>query len=155
MKRKHLIYAILVLAVVAVIAGWFVVLAPLMQAAPGADSGLRAIQLDGQTIHVSVADTGATRELGLGGHAPLAADEGMLFVFQQDAVNKFWMKDMTFPLDIIWLNADGGIVYIQPGLSPATYPSVYGPDTPTRYVLEVNAGYAAAHGVTVGDTVQL
>ncbi len=153
MKRTYTVYAALVVLIVS-----GAVLFALSRTQPVqlvSQPALRTIQLDGKTIRVEVADNNATRELGLGGHAPLAADQGMLFVFQQDGVQKFWMKGMTFPLDILWLSNDGTIIYIQPDLSPATYPQAFGPNEPARYVLEVNAGYAQQNGVKVGDKVQL
>ena len=79
----------------------------------------------------------------------------MLFVFTEDGKYAFWMKDMQFSIDIIWLAADGTVVYIVPNLSPATYPQTYTPDTPARFVLEVPAGFVAAHSVRIGDKAQL
>jgi uncharacterized membrane protein (UPF0127 family) len=156
MKKSYFVYGAVLLIIVAVAVGWVIESKPFWSSPAVSSCGnVRAIQLDGKVICVEVADNDATRELGLSGHAPLAADAGMLFVFQQDGVNKFWMKAMTFSLDIIWMTSDGVIAYIQPNLSPATYPQAFGPDTPTRYVLEVNAGYAQENGVKVGDKVQL
>src|SRR5438094_9545272 len=58
------------------------------------------------TVYVEVARTDAEREKGLGGHAPLGQYDGMLFIFDQPAPYAFWMKGMTFPLDMLWI--DGG-----------------------------------------------
>jgi uncharacterized membrane protein (UPF0127 family) len=118
-------------------------------------AAMRTIRLDGNTLYVEVADTEAAREQGLGGHSPLSGDQGMLFVFQKDGVYPFWMKGMTFSLDIIWLSSDGTITYIVQNIPPETYPHSFGPQTPARYVLELNAGYARTHGVKVGDKAQL
>ena len=117
--------------------------------------GLRTIELKGQTIRASVADTENTRRQGLSGRAGLATDEGMLFVFPEDGTYGFWMKDMRFPIDILWLSSEGAIVYMAQNVSPDTYPQSFGPDIPTRYVLEVSAGYAKVHTVTIGDIVRL
>lgn len=157
MKKDYLAYAILAIVTIIIVAGWAVESKPFWDSstAPAAQSGMRTIQLDGKVIRVGVADNDATRELGLGGHAPLTPDEGMLFVFQQDGVYGFWMKGMTFPLDIMWLSDDGTITYMQQNLPPETYPHAFGPGTPARYVLEVSAGYAQQNGVKVGDKVQL
>lgn len=115
----------------------------------------RIVAVGGQALTVDLATTPAEREQGLSGRKSLAENEGMLFVFPQDGAYKFWMKEMNFPLDIIWLSVDGTVVYIEPGLAPSTYPNSYGPTGPARYVLEVNAGFAAAHGLKVGDHVAL
>jgi uncharacterized membrane protein (UPF0127 family) len=111
--------------------------------------------IGGQRVSVILATTQAQRAQGLSGTQPLKADEGMLFVFPQDGTYRFWMKDMNYSLDIIWIDADGRIVSIAPSLSPDTYPNSYGPDAPSRYVLEVSAGFAAAHSVKAGDAVGL
>lgn len=155
-RQRRLIH-ILVGAVVLALVVWGLV--ALLSHAPTAsiasEAALPTIQLDGQTIHVTIASTDASRELGLGGRTGLAPDEGMLFVFRQDGLYQFWMKDMRFSIDILWLTADGKVIYIVPNLSPSTYPQAFGPAAQARYVLELSAGYAAAHGVKVGDVVQL
>ena len=116
---------------------------------------LRSIELSGYVLHVALADTDAARQLGLGGRDGLAGDEGMLFVFPEDGRYAFWMKDMHFSIDILWLSDSGAIVYMAESISPDTYPSNFRPDTPARYVLELPAGWAASHGVRVGDIVRL
>ncbi len=118
-------------------------------------SALRTITLDGQTIDVSIADTVATRELGLGGRAGLAPNEGMLFVFPQDGIYAFWMKDMRFSIDMIWFSDSGAVVYMAQNVSPDTYPNAFVPTVPARYVLELPAGYAKEYNVKIGDVAQL
>jgi uncharacterized membrane protein (UPF0127 family) len=118
--------------------------------------GLRLLTVDGQTIYVSVADTESSRELGLGGRESLVADEGMLFIFPVEGNYPFWMKDMRFAIDMVWIRNDGTILYIQGGVVPATYPESFAPKTGlARYVLELPAGYAIAHNIKVGDKVQI
>jgi uncharacterized membrane protein (UPF0127 family) len=110
-------------------------------------------------VDVELARTDAERARGLGGHAPLGARDGMLFIFEQPAPHVFWMKGMTFPIDILWI--DGGhVVHVEatlppprPGDSDAALP-IYIPGRPARYVLEVNAGFAAQHGIGVGTPVE-
>ncbi len=109
----------------------------------------------GQTIHVSIADTKQAREEGLSGHTRLAADEGMLFVFETDGTYAFWMKDMRFSIDILWLSAEGRVVYMAENIAPDTYPQTFKSETPARYVIELPAGYSDDHGVRVGDIVRL
>jgi len=121
---------------------------------PG-NAALHTVQLDGQTIQVTIANTQASRAQGLGGRTGLANDEGMLFVFAQDGVYPFWMKDMLFSIDIIWLSDSGAVIYIAPDISPTTYPATFGPREPARYVIELLAGWASAHNVKIGDIVRL
>jgi uncharacterized membrane protein (UPF0127 family) len=112
------------------------------------------------SVGVELASTESERAKGLGGHAPLEDSQGMLFVFDGPGAYGFWMKDMTFALDILWI--DGGkVVHVErdvpppgPGDSDLTRP-VYVPRAPARYVLEVNAGFTAAHGIDVGTPVEL
>lgn len=113
------------------------------------------VVLDGNIIHVAITDTPESRAQGLGGLSGLLSDEGMLFVFPRDGKYAFWMKEMQFSIDILWLSSDGRIIYIVPNLSPDSYPKSYVSNTPTRYVLELPAGYVAEHDVKVGDIVQL
>ena len=118
-------------------------------------AGRETITLDGNTIHVSVADTLESRARGLGGREGLAPDEGMLFIFPKDGDYAFWMKDMRFSIDILWLSVDGEVIYSIENLSPATYPRSFVSQRPARYVLELPTGYVEAHRVKEGDIVRL
>ena len=144
--KKWILYAALAL-LVAVLITWF--------AAPHVSSTGKTIGVNGSALHVEIADTESSREQGLSGRASLAQGSGMLFVFPTDGRYAFWMKDMRFPLDILWLASDGTVVYILPNLSPNTYPRSYASQSNARYVLEVPAGYVQQHNVKIGDKVQL
>jgi uncharacterized membrane protein (UPF0127 family) len=109
------------------------------------------IQIDGDVIAVAIADTPALQELGLGNRNNLPDGEGMLFIFNADKEYAFWMKDMRFPIDMLWISAAGNIVYMAQNVSPSTYPEDFVPTSPARYVLELPAGYAQTHGFKVGD----
>jgi len=111
---------------------------------------------NGIRVNVDVAATIAARERGLSGRAPLGPDEGMYFVFPRSERYLFWMKDMRFPIDIIWIQ-DGVVADItenavQPG--PGEEPARYAPGTAVNRVLEVPAGFVKAKGVRVGDPVR-
>ena len=125
--------------------------APQVQAT---QSSQKTVQIGGKTIKVDVVDNEAAREKGLGGRSGLAADEGMLFVFQKDDIYPFWMKDMSFSIDIVWLSADKRIVYIAENVPPSSYPSTFSPKTVARFVLELPAGYTSANKIEVGDFAQ-
>jgi uncharacterized membrane protein (UPF0127 family) len=111
------------------------------------------VHIAGVPLTVYVADTPAEQERGLGGRDALPEDQGMLFVFPKDDTYAFWMKDMKFPIDIIWLDAEGRVVSIAPTVAPSTYPNTFKPDVPARYVLEVSAGFTDAHGIVVGNVL--
>ena len=87
----------------------------------------------------------------------LDQDKGMLFVFTTDDKQSFWMKNMHFSLDILWISVDGRIVYISEG-TPACKvdPAQFIPRTQFRhFVLELNSGYTQAHHWQVGDKLDL
>jgi len=111
--------------------------------------------LPGTTVTLLISDTTAEQELGLGQISSLASSTGMIFVFDKPDTYAFWMKDMEFPLDIIWLDQDYKIVHIEHDLSPSTYPQAFSPDSPAKYVIEVNAGFAGQHSLAVGQTMQI
>ncbi|EKD79261.1 MAG: hypothetical protein ACD_41C00125G0008 [uncultured bacterium] len=100
-------------------------------------------------FEVYLADEPAEHELGLGNITNLESDQGMLFLFQDSQPHTFWMKDVEYPIDIIWINNDKvvGSVTAYPG--PGTYESPQSVDT----VLEVPAETAAIQQIEVGDNV--
>ncbi len=116
---------------------------------------LPTLRINGENIHVIVADTAQERGQGLSGREGLADGEGMLFVFAEDGLHGFWMKDMRFSIDIIWIAADGTVVDMLENVSPDTYPQTFHPKTPARFVLELPAGEAAQLGLDIGDAVEL
>jgi hypothetical protein len=118
----------------------------------------RRVCLGGACVKVEVVRTSASRQKGLMGRASLPADRGMLFVFEKDDRWGIWMKNMSIPLDVIWLDRDRKVVdmvedmkpFDPPPGSPAQAP-VFQSVVPSRYVLEVNAGFARGRGIKVGD----
>ena len=81
----------------------------------------------------------------------LADDAGMLFVFPETDEHSFWMKNTLIPLDMIFIDEDRVVVGVVAGAEPLTLePRSAGV---SRFVLEVNGGWAARHGVAVGDRV--
>ncbi|MBX4216008.1 DUF192 domain-containing protein [Candidatus Parcubacteria bacterium] len=109
------------------------------------------VGLAGTTIRVAIADTPALWTQGLSGTPSMPKDAGMLFVFDTPDKYGFWMKDMNFPLDIIWLDELGKVIYMKKDALPSSYPESFGPALPAKYVLEVNAGFAEQHGLMEGD----
>lgn len=111
----------------------------------------REVILGNTRYTLEVADTDFLRERGLSYRTSLAPQTGMLFIFDTPRISKFWMKDMNFPIDIIWLDADKKVVHIEHSVSPSTYPQSFGPETPTQYVIEIPAGEAQNIGLSKGD----
>lgn len=113
------------------------------------------MQVDDEVFFVSIAADAAERRQGLSGTAPLREREGKLFIFPQSDRYGFWMKDMNYPIDILWFNAMGVLVHTEVEVQPDTYPTTFTPNVPARYVLEVAAGEASRLGLAVGDTLRL
>ena len=106
-------------------------------------------------LSVDVADTDQERSRGLMGVENLADNEGMLFVYEQDVVTSYWMKDMKMPIDMIFINSDYKIEYIKKYAQPCT-PEFqqcphYGTSVPIRYVLEVKAGFTEKNNLQIAD----
>ncbi len=108
-------------------------------------------------VTVEVVSKDADLERGLMYRTSLDQDKGMLFVFPKDDIYQFWMKNMLFDLDMLWISFDGHIVFIGQGIPACTKDPcpVYTPDKQARYVLEINSGYAASHHWKAGDKLDL
>jgi len=113
----------------------------------------KEIVLGSSTFVLEIADTPALKERGLSYRTQLTPHTGMLFVFDTPAPHYFWMKDMNFPIDIIWLDRSKKVVHIEKNLSPETYPKSFGPETLTQYVIEIQAGLAENSALKVGDII--
>lgn len=105
-------------------------------------------------LKVEIANTQSKRELGLSGHSLLKENEGMLFIFDTEGYYPFWMKDMLFSIDIIWLDVNKKIVYIKENAKPESFPESFGREQKAKYVLEVLAGFSKKHKLKIGDTVE-
>lgn len=115
---------------------------------------------DGTVVHAEIADSNEERRVGLSGHAFLNPDRGMLFLFDEPALQSFWMKEMDFPIDIVWISGET-VVGVEsdvpvpvPGTGTLDLPK-YVSETPVDRVLEVNAGFAAARGLDAGDRLDI
>lgn len=109
---------------------------------------------------VEVAAESEKRIKGLSGRASLESGTGMLFIFETSDRFRFWMREMEFSLDIVWISSGCEVVDISvdvPFPDPDTALNDlprYSPDSQARYVLEINSGEALALGVGVGDPVE-
>ncbi|HTN52763.1 MAG TPA: DUF192 domain-containing protein [Anaeromyxobacter sp.] len=104
-------------------------------------------------VAVEVARTDPDRQRGLMRRERLDPDAGMLFLFDTASVHPFWMKDTLISLDMIFLDDTGRVVGIVARAEPRTL-VLRDVGVPSRYVLEVNGGWAEAHGVRTGDHVR-
>jgi uncharacterized membrane protein (UPF0127 family) len=107
------------------------------------------------------ADVPITSELmakGLAVKNQLKEDEAMLFIFEESAQHSFWMKDVKFPIDIIWLDSDSKVGHIEQNLQPCVSVLIctsYSPDIDSQYVLETVAGFTQRYNVNVGTNIDI
>ncbi len=113
------------------------------------------VVINEKVFSVSIMDTATGRQNGLSHRRPLSSDEGMLFVFEKEGFYGFWMKDMLFSIDIIWIDANLKIVHIENNVSPQTYPKVFRPTSKSLYVLEILAGQSEISNIKIGDSVKI
>ncbi|NUN11969.1 metalloregulator ArsR/SmtB family transcription factor [Candidatus Micrarchaeota archaeon] len=106
---------------------------------------------DGTIVSLEFARTPEERSVGLSNREELCANCGMLFIFEEPGLHKFWMKDTLIPLDIVFLNEDFEVVTTHSKVSTCdAYCPGYSPTSKAKYVLEFNAGFAESHGLTPG-----
>lgn len=109
----------------------------------------------GHTIYAEVADDFFSKRIGLSGHEGLDDYSGMLFLYEEKALYTYWMKGMSFPIDIIWL--DGSVIVGFSENLPTEEPptTIYAPPLPVDRVLEVQAGFVEKNGLLVGDRLDI
>lgn len=117
-------------------------------------------KLGNTNLFIEIADDDKEREQGLSGREPLTEEQGMLFILADREIIRpnFWMKDMQFDLDLIWLRG-GKVVEITsnvpaPKNNDDTLPT-YAPSVDIDMVLEVNAGWAERHNIQPGNSLEL
>ncbi len=118
--------------------------------------GLQTITVGTTKLSVEVANTPQTIQKGLGQRDEIGSD-GLLFVLPSRGIPTFWMKDMRFPLDFVWIDTDT-IVDTTENVDPQIGQSIkqlriYSPSSPVTHVLEMNAGDVSKYKFKVGDKV--
>lgn len=114
--------------------------------------------INNKKINVEIAYTDAEKTKGLGGRPCIQSDQGMLFDFGKDGQYAMWMKDMKFPIDIIWINSEHRIAGLWQDVEPSTYHSknpLFENDSQhlARYVLEIKADQSKDLDATLGTAV--
>ncbi len=110
-----------------------------------------------QTFSILVAKTSKEKQIGLSEKKSLPQNEGMLFPFEKPEFYSFWMKNMKFPIDIIFINKNHIVtVYqnVQPPKSKDENLIIYKPEEPVNTVLEINAGLSKKYNIKKGDEVK-
>lgn len=106
-------------------------------------------------IRVEVVSTPEERAQGLSGREGFGGVEGMLFVFDRPDYHGIWMKDMQFPIDVIWISESLKVIAISKRLTPESFPRIYEPPSPALYAVETDIGFSETFNITVGDKVEL
>jgi uncharacterized membrane protein (UPF0127 family) len=115
------------------------------------------VTVNGMVLVTDISATNEQRTKGLSVKDALAENEAMLFVFDNEAEHTFWMQNMKFPIDIIWINSNKTVVHIERNLQPCGYGLLcptYKPSQDSLYVLETVGGFAEKHDVVQGTQIQ-
>jgi uncharacterized membrane protein (UPF0127 family) len=123
---------------------------------PSAKRGTVVLKAGSRTVRVEVevVRTPELRAKGLKHRKSLGAYKGMLFIFDREEIQSFWMQDTYIPLDMIFINQKLEVVGVVENAEPLTTTSRRVPAKST-FVLEVNGGFAKRHGIARGTTVEL
>ena len=117
--------------------------------------GRAEIKIGDKTFDAYVSDTEILRERGLSGFAGLDENEAMLFVFPESGLYGFWMKDMLFSIDILWLDDSYRVVSFEKNISQDTFPKSFYPKNLSRYVVEFKSGVLDETIITEGDRASI
>jgi hypothetical protein len=113
------------------------------------------VKVGNTQIRAEIADTFITRTKGLMFRKSLPENEGMLFIFNKEGYHGFWMMNMSFPIDIIWIDKEREVVYIEKNAQPCgLICSSYIPKEKAMYVLEVNANFTEEHVIKIGSSLE-
>jgi len=117
-----------------------------------------SISINGFKVLLALASTDEQRIKGLSGLEKLYENEGMLFLFDKPSKQGFWMNEMKFPIDILWLDSDSRVVHIEKNLEPCIIfvtCHVYTPQVDSQYVLELRSGFTNDHSIQNGTRINL
>ena len=116
---------------------------------------LYPIQIGAVSLQASIADTPASRQKGLSNTPYLPEDIVKLFVFDTSDTWSFWMKDMNYAIDMMWVSEAGQVVHIEPSVQPETFPNTFQSPVPALYVIETVAGFAERNNISTSTLVNL
>jgi len=118
-----------------------------------------SISIKNQPFNLEIAKTIAQKSKGLSDRLSLCPECGMIFVFDKEGIQPFWMKDTLIPLDMVWLNKSGQVVEIITAIPESntqmTKLKIYQNSKPALYVIELNAGTTEKLYLKIGDTIKI
>jgi len=115
--------------------------------------GTMAVKLNDQQVTLAIAADQPRRRLGLSEVEELPENYGMIFVFPTEEPHGFWMKQMNFSIDIIWLDSNKEVVKLMSDVAPETFPTTFGAEVDSQFVIELNAGVIEASGIEFGQEI--
>ena len=121
---------------------------------PGEVKEFGILYIGGVGIKAEVVRTEEDHARGLSGRKSLGEREGMFFIYDRENFYGIWMKEMQFPIDIIWINRNWEVVGLEQKVSPLTYPNIFNSAKPAQYIVEVNSGFAKSYDIKVGTRAE-
>lgn len=130
---------------------------PISKSACGAYRADKVVTIGSNKINAEVVESPIDKEKGLSGRPCIQANQGMLFVYSKSGYYSYWMKDMKFAIDIIWISTDHKTAGVERNVEPSTYPAsrfINDKQHPAQYVLELKANRSTSLGMTLGTPVK-
>lgn len=118
----------------------------------------KSVLINGFKVLLAIASNDELRIKGLSGSQMLNENEGMLFMFDKPSKQGFWMNEMKYAIDIIWLDSNSSVVHIEKNLEPCKIflvCPVYNPQVDSLYVIELSAGFVDRHSIKNGTIIDL
>lgn len=112
------------------------------------------LRIGSNNLKIEIVIDPSDKAKGLSGRESLSDDNGMLFVYEEPSIYSFWMKDMNFAIDIIWIDKNKKVIDITHDVRPESYPKTFSSQSPAQYILEVNSGWAEKHAVEIEDSAE-
>ncbi len=115
------------------------------------DANFKNAEINGFSFQVEIAQTIQEKTKGLSEREEIQEGQGMFFIFKKAGYHPFYMRNMKFDLDIIWLDENFKVTEITNNISSNSYPKIFKSLNPIKYVLEVKAGWSKRHQIKEGD----
>ncbi len=158
-QQRRIIYPVIILLALFAAQGVFLFVFPQQEVKENLEFytilPISVIKIAEMEISVEVAKTRDDIVRGLSGRTSLPRGRGMLFIHDKPGLYAYWMKEMKFSIDILWIGSDGQVIDIAENVVPESYPQTFAPSRPARYVLEVPAGFSREAGLLRGMSVDM
>ena len=123
----------------------------------GCTNNFKQVCFKDKCFQVELAKTQQEKEIGLMNRSSLEKNKGMLFIFEEEGIYQFWMKNTLIPLDMIWIDSENKIVFIKENVQGCKINNnceTFTPNKKAKYVLEVNSGIVKEFNISSGDIIK-